>query len=140
MIYRIKDQPSKISKFRGEFREYQLQSAAGDCAIPVRGRVLGKPKTGNGALFFNGFMMDLATPISSVPPEQRRSIMYQMICAVERLHTKGIVHGDVKLENMLLDNDGQFRLCDFGEGRYIDENKCIWEGATTWHFELPNRF
>ncbi|KAL2126639.1 hypothetical protein VTI74DRAFT_484 [Chaetomium olivicolor] len=142
MIYRIKGQPSKVFKFGSEFREYQLQKAAGNCAIPVCGKVIGKPKIGNGSLFFYGFMMDLATPISTpgtVPASQRRSIMHQMIRIVERLHTKHIIHGDVKLENMPLDNHGPVRLCDFGEGRYIDEDERIWHGASTMHFESPNR-
>ncbi|KAK3297363.1 kinase-like domain-containing protein [Chaetomium fimeti] len=142
MIYRITGQPSKVFKFGGEFREYQLHKAAGDCAIPVYGKVIGKPKIGNGSLYFYGFIIDLATPISTpgtVPPSQRRSIMHQMIRIVERLHTKHIIHGDVKLENMLLDNQGRLRLCDFCEGRYIDEDERIWDGAWTMHFESPNR-
>jgi hypothetical protein len=61
MIYRIQGQPSKVFKFGGEFLEYQPHKAAGDCAIPVCGKVIGKPKTGNGVLFFHGFTMDLAT-------------------------------------------------------------------------------
>ncbi|AEO71252.1 uncharacterized protein THITE_2123440 [Thermothielavioides terrestris NRRL 8126] len=142
MIYRIKGQPSKVFKFKGGFREYQLQKAAGDCAIPVCGKVIGKLNIGNGRLYFDGFIMDLATPLSApgaVPPSQRRSIMHQMIHVVERLHTRGIVHGDVKLENMLLDNQGLVRLCDFGEGRYVDEDERVWHGATTMPFESLNR-
>ena len=142
MIYRVKGQPSKVFKFRGEFREYQLQKAAGDCAIPVGEKVIGKPKIGDGSLYFYGFVMDIATPISTpgaVPPSQRRSIMHQMISIVERLHGKGIIHGDVKLENMLLDNQGSVRLCDFGEGRYIDEDERMWNGASTMHLNSPNR-
>ncbi|KAL2201122.1 kinase-like domain-containing protein [Corynascus similis CBS 632.67] len=142
MIYRLKGQPSKIFKLHGEFREYQLQKAAGDCAIPVHGKVISKPKIGNGKLHFYGFIMDLATPISTpgtVPPSQRRTIMHQMIRIVERLHSKRIIHGDVKLENMLLDYHGQVRLCDLGEGRYIDEDERLWNGSSTKHFESPNR-
>ena len=143
MIYRTKGQPSKVFKFGGGFREYQLQKAAGNCAIPVCGKVIGKPKAGNGDLYFYGFIMDLATPIATpgaVLPSQCRSIMHQMIRIVERLHTKRIIHGDMKLDNMLLDNQGLVRLCDFGEGRYIDEDERIWNGASTMHFESPNRF
>ncbi|KAH6847122.1 kinase-like domain-containing protein [Chaetomium sp. MPI-CAGE-AT-0009] len=144
MIYRIKGQPSKVFKFHGTYREYQLHKAAGDCAIPVCGKVISKMTSPNGSFAFYGFIMDLATPISapgSVPPSQRRSIMHQMIRIVERLHAKGIIHGDVKLENILLDNQGLVRLGDFGEGRYVDEDEqiWIWEGATTQHIESPNR-
>jgi serine/threonine protein kinase len=65
--------------------------------------------------------------------------MHQVIRVVERLHTKGIIHGDVKLENMLVDNQGLLGLSDFGEGRCIDEDERIWVGASTMHFESPNR-
>jgi hypothetical protein len=61
MLYKIKGHPSKVYRFGGEFREYQLQEAAGDCAIPVRGKVLGKPAIGNGKIIFYGFMMNLAS-------------------------------------------------------------------------------
>lgn len=142
MLYRIKGHPSKVYKMGGEFREYQLQQAAGDCAIPVRGKVLGKPRIGNGEIFFYGFIMDLATPIptTSLPPLRRRDIIDQMIRTVERLHAeRGIIHRDIKPENMLLDNQGILRLCDFGEGRYVDEDEHVWDGSSTWHFESPNR-
>jgi hypothetical protein len=140
MIYRIKGYPSKVYKFKGEFREYQLQKAAGDCTIPVCGRVLNKPRIETGEMYFCGFMMDLATPVpTTLPPSQRHDTMHQMIGTVERLHAKRIIHGDMKLENMLLDNQGKLRLCDFAEGRYVDEDEHIWDGNSTWHFESPNR-
>lgn len=139
MLYRIKNDPSKVFKMRAEYREYQLQDAAGDCALPVRGKVLGKPKIGD--VSFYGFLMDLATPVISanILPSQRRDIMHQMIGVVQRLHARGIVHGDIKLENMLLDDQGTLRLCDFAEGRYVDEDEDVWEGRSTMHFDSPNR-
>ncbi|KAK4100423.1 kinase-like protein [Parathielavia hyrcaniae] len=142
MIYRIKGQPSKVFKLHSEYRENQLQKVAGDCVIPVCGKVIAKPKIGNGSLHVYGFTIDLASPLSApgtVQPSQRSSIMHQMIRIVERLHTKHIIHGDVKLENMLLDNQSLVRLCDFGEARFIDEDECIWRGSSAMHFESPNR-
>ncbi|KAK4103152.1 kinase-like protein [Parathielavia hyrcaniae] len=100
-----------------------------------------------------GILMDLATSIlvprspgdppaavTIIQPSQRRDIMHQMIRLVERLHDeKRIVHRDLKPDNMLLDKQGKLRLCDFAEGRYVDEDLLEWEGATTWHYESPNR-
>jgi serine/threonine protein kinase len=65
--------------------------------------------------------------------------MRQIIHTVQRIHVKRIIHGDVKLENMLLNSQGRLRLCDFGEARCEDEEEHLWEGNSTWHFESPNR-
>ncbi|KAK3307126.1 kinase-like domain-containing protein [Chaetomium strumarium] len=140
MLYKIKGQPSVLYKMRAEYREYQLHVAAGDCAIPVRGKVLGKPTRGNGELFFYGFIMDLTVPVpDTLSLPQRREITQQMIQTVQKLHAKRIIHGDMKLENMLLDNQGKLRLCDFAEGRYVEEDGDVWDGNSTLRFESPNR-
>ena len=41
--------------------------------------------------------------------------------ALEYLHKCGIVHRDVKLENILIDGDGHARLADFGVSRIVDD-------------------
>ncbi|XP_054433779.1 hormonally up-regulated neu tumor-associated kinase [Pteronotus mesoamericanus] len=46
-------------------------------------------------------------------PEARRYIR-QLISAVEHLHRAGVVHRDLKIENLLLDEDNNIKLIDFG--------------------------
>ena len=38
----------------------------------------------------------------------------QMVDALEHIHSKGIAHRDLKLENMLLDEYFDLKICDFG--------------------------
>ncbi|XP_057318400.1 serine/threonine-protein kinase SIK3-like isoform X2 [Microplitis mediator] len=46
-------------------------------------------------------------------PEARR-IFKQIVLAVHYLHTHGVVHRDLKAENLLLDADNNIKLADFG--------------------------
>lgn len=41
-------------------------------------------------------------------------IIFQISLALEKLHLFGIIHRDIKIENILFDNDGFVKLCDFG--------------------------
>ena len=40
--------------------------------------------------------------------------MFELLKGVGYIHSRRIVHRDIKLENILLDNLGKIKLCDFG--------------------------
>ena len=60
-----------------------------------------------------------------IPIEQIRQITQQMLLGLNYCHKKNIVHRDLKPENVLLTDDGNVKLCDFGSSKYIDEKKGI---------------
>lgn len=43
-----------------------------------------------------------------------RLLLCEIVLALEYLHDNDIIHGDLKVENILLDACGHVRLCDFG--------------------------
>ena len=52
-------------------------------------------------------------------------IFYNLLCALNFLHTAGIMHRDLKPANILIDDQCQVKICDFGlsrtvEGRMMD--------------------
>ena len=60
-----------------------------------------------------------------IPIEQIRQITQQMLLGLNYCHKKNIVHRDLKPENVLLTDDGNVKLCDFGSSKCIDEKKGI---------------
>lgn len=50
--------------------------------------------------------------------------------AVKYIHERGIVHLDIKPENILISRDGEYKLADFGVATFINEikNREIAEG------------
>lgn len=59
-----------------------------------------------------------------------------LLCALEDIHDAGIIHKDVKLENLVLDEDGYPRLTDFGLAqRYKPNMKSL--GAGTLGYIAP---
>lgn len=42
--------------------------------------------------------------------------------AVGYLHSRGIMHRDLKLENILVDNTGYLKIIDYGLAKTLGEN------------------
>jgi len=45
------------------------------------------------------------------------TILYNMLCALNFLHSANIMHRDIKPANLLVDADCRVKICDFGLSR-----------------------
>jgi serine/threonine protein kinase len=90
-------------------------------------RALDEGTTEDGVVFF---VMDLleGEPLDAVwerrgyrlPPLEVAQLMCQLLDVLSAAHAKGIVHRDVKPENLFLEPDGTLRVLDFGVARVLD--------------------
>nr|XP_024215588.1 testis-specific serine/threonine-protein kinase 4-like isoform X1 [Halyomorpha halys] len=61
-----------------------------------------------------GTIADLIERKKFIPENQSRRFYTQLLDVVEYCHLNGIVHRDIKCENLLLDREGTLLLTDFG--------------------------
>jgi serine/threonine-protein kinase len=66
-------------------------------------------------------------------PAQAVTLMHQVCLGLSEAHAKGIVHRDVKPENIFVERSGHVRLLDFGLARSWDGSPVIGVNATMAH-------
>ncbi len=62
-------------------------------------------------------------------PEQRvRRIAEQLLSALEAAHSRGVIHRDIKPDNIILDRDDTLKLTDFGIARLMQDSTLTQTG------------
>ena len=58
-----------------------------------------------------------------------RTYFHQLIDGLEHIHSLGIAHLDLKLENLLVGKDYQLKIADFDTSQIVNEEKCLSYGT-----------
>ncbi|NPC76870.1 serine/threonine protein kinase, partial [Pyxidicoccus fallax] len=76
-------------------------------------------------------LRELARRLAPVPPEMAAVLGWELARALEAAHSRGVVHRDVKPENVLVSKGGPLKLADFGIAALADQERLTSTGAIT---------
>jgi len=72
-----------------------------------------------------GELFDILFYTKALPEILARTYFFQLLGALEHLHSKGVTHRDLKPQNMLLDENYNLKLTDFGLSKVHTSNNRV---------------
>lgn len=76
----------------------------------------------------NGDLFDYITKKGKLKEKEAKRLFIQIVSAIQYCHQKDLVHRDIKAENILLDENKDILLADFGFSG-IDDPECKFESS-----------
>jgi serine/threonine protein kinase len=84
-----------------------------------------------------GTLNELFHPSEPLPAHQTQFLLAEITAAVSHLHQFGIVHKDLKPENIMIDSKGHIRLIDFEFACFLENLSPDETIRGTWGFLAP---
>ena len=84
-----------------------------------------------------GNLLNAINKMSKFSEPMAKNIFKQLIETIKYLHSIGIVHRDIKPDNILLELDNTIKLCDFGVSKEVKEGQLLTDSCGTPAFVAP---
>lgn len=84
-----------------------------------------------------GDLLSFVRKRSKLSERISKYIFRQIIDALQYIHSKNIVHRDIKLDNILIDLNNNIKLCDFGVSKQIKSNERVYDQCGTPAYIAP---
>jgi serine/threonine-protein kinase len=80
--------------------------------------------------YVEGIDLGSAVKMRSIPHSEKIDIVIQVLKALSYAHKNNVIHRDIKPDNILLDDDGNVKILDFGIAQFYGD-KQIFDGRTS---------
>lgn len=87
--------------------------------------------------YAGGELFDYIVKHGRLPEDQARKFFQQMICAVEYCHRHKVVHRDLKPENLLLDENLNVKIADFGLSNIMTDGNFLKTSCGSPNYAAP---
>ena len=84
-----------------------------------------------------GDLLSFVKKRTKLPEKTARIIFKQLITTLKFIHSKGIIHRDIKLDNILIDLNNNIKICDFGVGKNYKKNEKLKDQCGTPAYIAP---
>ncbi|KAJ3437462.1 protein kinase [Anaeramoeba flamelloides] len=84
-----------------------------------------------------GELFDYIVDQNKIEPEEALKFFQQIIYGVEYIHSVSITHRDLKPENLLLDQNKNIKIADFGMARVIESQNLLKTPCGSPHYVSP---
>lgn len=85
----------------------------------------------------NGDLISVLKEKGIFSEENWRKILFQLIEGLAYLQSKNVIHRDIKLDNILMSENGVAKFCDFGVARIYRPNTVLKECVGTPAYQAP---
>ncbi|KAF9764848.1 putative serine/threonine-protein kinase KIN1 like protein [Nosema granulosis] len=82
-------------------------------------------------------MYDLIVNEGELDEREARRYFRQLVSAIDYIHRNSIVHRDLKIENILVDEHGNVKLIDFGLSNFYDNKMLLNTFCGSLYFAAP---
>ena len=72
-----------------------------------------------------------------LPETEARGIFRQVVYGMGHVHSRSVLHRDIKLDNILLDQDHSVKICDFGVSKIMKKKDVVKEQCGTPAYIAP---
>ena len=66
---------------------------------------------------------------AGIPLRQAMNLFNQILAGLEHAHNRGVIHRDIKPANIMVNNDSEIKVMDFGIGRILEDQHLTQSGT-----------